>query len=316
MSDMSDQARTIIFILIAVVILFAWSHFFMPTPPPQKPGQTTTQKAPAQTPGPKPTGGEPSAAARPAPAPPAPIPAIQATSEKIVVVESPLYRIELSNKGGVVRSWQLKKYFDDQKPPRPLNLVDSDAGQQLGWPLSLHLSDAQQEEQANTELYEVTPSSENVTAPAEIAFHWSDGHLAVTKKLKFEQGYEMSVETSVTLDGKPLPAALAWRGEFGDRSVYKASERISVFYKQGGKLKRLQYKNLGVSGNQSQPLLRSGPMEFVGIEDQFFTATFLPEGTDLSLWDCETSSGPRRPNPPRKWPREPRRARRSECACT
>jgi YidC/Oxa1 family membrane protein insertase len=285
MSDMSDQARTIIFILIAVVILFAWSHFFMPTPPPQKPGQTTTQKAPAQTPGPKPTGGEPSAAARPAPAPPAPIPAIQATSEKIVVVESQLYRIELSNKGGVVRSWQLKKYFDDQKPPRPLNLVDSDAGQQLGWPLSLHLSDAQQEEQANTELYEVTPSSENVTAPAEIAFHWSNGHLAVTKKLKFEQGYEMSVETSVTLDGKPLPAALAWRGEFGDRSVYKASERISVFYKQGGKLKRLQYKNLGVSGNQSQPLLRSGPMEFVGIEDQFFTATFLPEGTDLSLWD-------------------------------
>jgi YidC/Oxa1 family membrane protein insertase len=46
----------------------------------------------------------------------------------------------------------------------------------------------------------------------------------------------------------------------------------------------LQYKKLGVSGNQSQPLAQSGPMEFLGIEDQFFTATFLPAGTDLSLW--------------------------------
>ncbi|MGC1965952.1 MAG: membrane protein insertase YidC, partial [Candidatus Acidiferrales bacterium] len=52
----------------------------------------------------------------------------------------------------------------------------------------------------------------------------------------------------------------------------------------GGKLNLLQYKKLGVSGNQSQPALQYGPLEFTGIEDQFFTAAFLPDGTDVSLW--------------------------------
>jgi YidC/Oxa1 family membrane protein insertase len=288
MNDMSDQTRTIVFILVAVGILFAWSHFFMPTPPPQKPGQAVSQTAPAQVPGPGPASRTSTAAgvaAATAPARPVRIPTVEATSEKIIVVESRLYHIELSNRGGVVRDWQLKKYLDEQKPPQPLDLVNPDAAQHLGWPLSLLLSDAQQEAQANSALYEVTPASEKLDAPAEITFHWSDGHLDITKKLKFAQDYEMSIETSVTLDGKPLPVGVAWRGEFGDRSVYKASERVTVFYKQGGKMTQLQYKKLGVSGNQSQPLLQTGPMEFLGIEDQFFTATFLPEGTDLSLWD-------------------------------
>jgi len=285
MKDMSDQTRTIVFILVALVILFAWSHFFAPTPPPQKPGPAEPQTAAAPTPGPGPAGGAPAAPRAAAPtartteaARPVSIPTIQATAEKIIVVESGLYRIELSNRGGVVRSWQLKK-------PYALDLLNPDAAQQMGWPMSLLLSDAQQEVQANSALYEVTPASENLNAPAEITFHWSDGHLEVTKKLKFAQDYEMSIEASAALDGKPLPVAVAGRGQFGDRSVYKAAEAVTVFYKQGGKLNQLQYKKLGVSGNPSQPLLRTGPMEYLGIEDQFFTATFLPEGTDLSLWD-------------------------------
>ena len=49
----------------------------------------------------------------------------------------------------VVRSWKLKKYFDDQKPPHPLDLVDPSASQQLGWPFSLMLPDAQLESEAN-----------------------------------------------------------------------------------------------------------------------------------------------------------------------
>lgn len=286
MNEMSDQTRTVVFIIIAVAVMFAWSHFFMPAPPPQKPGQGVSQTAPAQAPGAGPSGAPAAgAAATAAPARPVSIPTVQATSEKIIVVESRLYRIELSNRGGVVRSWQLKKYLDQQQPPHPLDLVNPDASQQLGWPLSLLLSDAQQEAQANTALYEVTPAPESLTAPAEITFHWSDGHLEITKKLKFAQDYEMSIEASAALDGKPLPVAVAWRGQFGDRSVYKAAELVTVFYKQGGKLNQLQYKKLGVSGNQSQPLLRTGPMEYLGIADQFFTATFLPAGTDLSLWD-------------------------------
>ncbi len=278
MKEMSDQVRGIVFVVVVLAITFVWLHFNPPAVPPQKPVAPAAQTAPAQA---TTTPAAPSAAA---PAKPAVITAIHATEEKIIVVESLLYRVELSNRGGVVRSWKLKKYLNDDTPPRPLDLVNSDAAQQLGWPMSLLLSDAALQDQANAALYEVTPSAGNLQAPAEITFHWSDGHLDITKKLKFAQDYEVSVETSAALDGKPLAPALAWRGGFGDKAVYKAAQLVNVFYKQGGKLELLPLKKLGVSGNQIQPLQQTGPMEFTGIEDQFFTAAFLPGGTDLSLW--------------------------------
>lgn len=287
MKEMSDQERTILFIVLAMLIFFTWSHFFMPNVPPHGPGQTPAPVAPAQSsttpqtnPGPANTVAVPSK-----------IPVIQASQEKIIVVESLLYRVELSSRGAVVRSWKLKKYLDDQTPPHPLDLVNPDAAQQLGWPFSLSLSDAQLEAQANSGLYDVAPAADHLDAPAEITFHWSDGHLDITKTLRFTQDYQLSVEVSATLDGKPLPSALAWRGGFGDKAVYKASQLVAVFYKQNGKLTVLQYKKLGQPTSQSQPLLQPGPMEFLGIEDQFFTAAFIPDGTDLSLWDSTQYQG-------------------------
>jgi YidC/Oxa1 family membrane protein insertase len=283
--EMSDQVRGLIFVIAIVVLTFTWIHFFQPPiPPPQKTGAVAGQTAPAQNPGSAAMQGAMQMSASAAPAMAPKIPVVQATAEKNVVVESGLYRVELSNHGGVVRSWKLKKYFDDQKPPRPLDLVDSDVAQELGWPLSLMFPDAQLDAQANSALYDVTPDSENLTAPAEITFHWSDGHLEVTKKLKFQQGYEMSIEVSASLDGKPLSPAIAWRGGFGDKAVYKASQLVNVFYKQADSLTLLQYKKLGVPGNQIQPAQQYGPMQFTGIMDQFFAATFIPDGTDLGLW--------------------------------
>jgi YidC/Oxa1 family membrane protein insertase len=278
----SDQLRLIGFIAITLAIFLVWSHFYKPpVAPPAQPSQGTPQViAPAQAGAAETT----TAPVITAPAGRTKAQAIQATEEKTVVVESALYRVELSNRGAVIESWQLKKYLDDQKPPRPLDLVNADSSKQLGWPFSLMLEDAQLETQANTALYDITPRAEHFAAPAEIRFRWSDGHLDVTKKLKFGEGYETSVETSVTLDGKPLPNALAWRGGFGDKAVSQASQLVSVFYKVTGKLNLLQYKKLGVSGNQSQPFEQTGPVEFAGIEDQFFTAAFLPNGTDLSVW--------------------------------
>ncbi len=80
---------------------------------------------------------------------------VEASEEKTVVVQSPLYRVELSNRGGVVKTWQLNKYMDDQKPPQPLDLVNDSVAQELGWPFSLVLADPQLEAKANSGLYEI-----------------------------------------------------------------------------------------------------------------------------------------------------------------
>jgi len=286
---MSDQVRGIIFVLLVLAVLFVWSHFFTPPiPPPQKQNPAASQSVPGQpaagsganitTAGTATTVGVAKQSGN--------IPVAQASEERILVVDSTLFNVTLSNRGGVVRSWKLKNYLDDQKPSHPLDLVDPNASQQFGWPFSLVLSDPQLEAKANTALYQVIPEEAGqFGAPAHITFHWSDGHLDVTKKLNFDQNYASSVEVLVTLDGNPIPAAVAWRGGFGDRAVYKASQLVTVFYKVDGKLNLLQYKKLGVPNNQSQPAEQAGPMEFAGIEDQFFTATFFPNGTDLVLWD-------------------------------
>jgi len=281
LKEMSDQVRGVVFVVVAMLILLVWQHYYKPAalPPQQKPAESAQSVPPSPAPQSPATGTK---AGPPGGAVSAPV--IRANEEKTLVVESPLYRVELSNRGGVVKSWKLKKYFDDQKPPHELDLVNADVAKELGWPFSLLLTDPQQEEQANSSLYQVAPATDHFDAPATITFHWSDGHFAVTKKLTFEESYQMSVETNVELDAKPVPgSALAWRGGFGDKAVYKASALVNVFYKLNGKLEILPLKKLGVPNNQIQPVLQPGPLEFTGMEDQFFTATFLPDSKDLSL---------------------------------
>ena len=300
--DRSEQFRMLLFIVLALLVFLVTSKFYKPEIPPPAPQQKiATSSGPAggtqAAPGPGTSAGTSMNAAGERPAN---VAAVQAAAEKTIVVENSLYRVELSNRGGVVHSWQTKKYFTDDKPPRPLDLVDQESSQQLGWPFSLKLNDPQLEAEANSALYQdisvqgpasaaglpspPSPSGTQIEAPGSVTFHWSDGHLDVTKKLKFDRNYEIGLEISVTLDGKPLVAAVAWRGEFGDKAVYKATQLVTVYYDQNGKLNLLTIKKLGVSGNPSQATEQGGPMQFAGIEDQFFTAAFLPDGTDLSIW--------------------------------
>jgi YidC/Oxa1 family membrane protein insertase len=269
---MSEQTRVVVFILLALVIFLVWSKYFAPQPPPAKPQHPqSAQTAPAPV--------------NTLPAKPVQIPVVQASSEKTVIVENDDYRIELSNRGAVAKSWKLQKYLNLDKPPQPLDLVHANAASQLGWPLSLVLSNSQEEQEANTALYQMEPASGELKAPAQVTFRWSDGHLAITKTLQFGQDYQVSIDVSVTEDGKPLPVAVAWRGGFGDASVDGWAEKVNVFYNQTGSIELEAYKKLGVSGNQSQPREIAGPMQFLGIEDQFFAAAFLPDQQNLSLWD-------------------------------
>jgi hypothetical protein len=49
---MSDQIRAVVFVVIALVILFAWGHFYKPPAAPQpQPAQTAVQETTPQAPG-------------------------------------------------------------------------------------------------------------------------------------------------------------------------------------------------------------------------------------------------------------------------
>ncbi len=284
MKELSSEHRALLAGVLAMVVIIAWSLLYKtPQPGPQAPAAQTAGKS-TGIPAP-PASATPTTAAAAAPVftPPR-----VATGEKTIVVEGDLYRVEFSNRGAVVQSWQLKRYTDDHKPPHILDLVHADAAQSGGWPFSLVLDDPQLESAANSALFEVTPAATSLRAPAEIRFDWSNGHLAVSKRIQFDRSYMVQLETSVLLDGKPLAHGVAWRGGFGDITVYMPAEQVQVFYSSGGKLRMLPYKKLGVPEQPAQRQRREGTFDYAGIEDRYFAAAFLPrQGSSggLVLWD-------------------------------
>jgi YidC/Oxa1 family membrane protein insertase len=216
-------------------------------------------------------------------------PQMAATSEQSVVVESSLYRVVLSNRGAVVRSWQLRRYHDESTPPKVLDVVHPPQNTQSEeWPLSLLMVDPKLQTEANNALFELKPGPVTLHAPATVNFSWSDGHLAVTKQIRFTNSYLIEIDTSVTLDGKPVVYAVAWRGGFGDQTVYHAADQVQVFYSDDGKLETIAPKKLGTSDHPEIPASIPGPLQFAGIEDHYFAAAFLTGDGPVSAWDWRT----------------------------
>src|SRR5690242_8251175 len=151
----TPELRILVASLLSFGVIILWARFFGPKPqgPPtqtNRPAQTapaTPGPATSTTAAPSPTTAAPS---RVAPAPAASIAVRSDSQERAIVVENNLYRVEISNRGAVVKSWQLKGYMDDAKPQRVLDVVHPDASQQTGgWPFAVVLDDEQLQNAAN-----------------------------------------------------------------------------------------------------------------------------------------------------------------------
>jgi YidC/Oxa1 family membrane protein insertase len=279
----TQELRILAASLLCMLVILVWAKYFgpkapVPSPQTNRPGQT----APA-TPGPAhanpsaPTQ-TPAAAAAVAPAAPVSVTPKSDSQERTITIENNLYQVELSNRGAVVKSWQLKNYKDDAKPPRVLDVVHPEASQQTGgWPFALVLDDQQLQNAANSGLYQIVSNETTFHAPADADFTWSDGQLEVSKHFHFDHSYVVRVETSVKLNGRPVTAGLAWLGGFGDLTVTNPVpvETINTYFSEGGKITSLPHKKLEGIDKWGLGLWQGGK-DFVGIEDRYFTAAFLP----------------------------------------
>ncbi|HTF26436.1 MAG TPA: membrane protein insertase YidC [Candidatus Limnocylindria bacterium] len=279
----TPELRILVASLLSFAVIILWAKFFGPKPPiPPTPANRPARTAPA-TPGPatSPAANPSEASLTPAtiaPAAAASVTVKNDSQERAVVVENSLYRVEISNRGAVVKSWQLKNYKDDAKPQRVLDVVHPDASQQTGgWPFSVVLDDEQLQNAANGGLYQISSPATSLEAPADVELTWSDGHLEVTKHFRFDHTYVVRIETFVKLNGKPITAGLGWLGGFGDLTVTNPApvETLSTYYSEGGKITNFAHKKLeGL--DKWGPGLWQGGKNFVGIEDRYFTAAFLP----------------------------------------
>ena len=239
---------------------------YFPTPPP--PQQQPAQQAQSQPPPPVSKSGTAPAAAA------APVVTRQAAGESETVIESPLYRITLTNRGAQVKSWILKK-FDNDAGTGPLDLVNPATAAQFGYPLSLWTYDEDLRGRVNSALYVASREGNQVT------FEYSDPDLSVRKVFKFDDTYVAKIEASVTYQGTQKEALPAWPAGFGDQTspAFYASSLLAYQYNKN--IERVQprcgfswfSKCNQVVGGATVP----GPFHWAGPTDQYFAAVFIPD---------------------------------------
>lgn len=285
-----DMRSTLVFWLVLAMAFFGYEAFFN-KPKPEPPAQNQSQQQntqPAATPN---AAAKPNAAGRAQATeatakPSAPKPAIMAASESTVTVENELYRIVLTNRGGQVQHWILKKYMGSDG--KPLDLVQPQIAAKFGFPLGLFTYDSALMNQLNSSLYQMTVSggqtAGTVLAPATITFHYAQDGLDAVKTLRFGSDYVVDVSSKVTNNGNPVQALVKWPAGLGDMeeflpsSLTRSQVRTSVasyfVWSVNGK------QNMTAAKKVSSNATFEGPHSYAGIMDLYFAAVFMPDQPD------------------------------------
>jgi YidC/Oxa1 family membrane protein insertase len=272
--ELSMEVRLLLAFLLMGAVLMV-SQFLLPQPPPPpgagaaaKPEVAAGANPPAAPPQPAPAPAK--KAEKPGAPPEAAVAVVKAESEEEVVLANGVIRAVFSNRGGVLRSVTLVKFKDGHG--QPLNVIDPKAAEKVGWPLSLYFKNRSVPADPNQALYLARVSEDKLG----VEFEYADARILVKKSFRLRpESYLAEVSSSVAVDGVPAPHALAWRGGFGDRTVFNpvAAQHTVHYNTSDNKLTVHEAKEA-----KDGPISHSGTFSFAGLEDQYFAAVLLPEG--------------------------------------
>jgi len=270
------EKRLILAIVLSFLVLMGYQYFFVkPNKADLNPPVPVT--APPSTPVPG-TAGAVREQAKPAPAEKAPTPdprPVAGQAEKDIVVETSLYRAVWSNKGGVLKSWTLKKFQNSDK--KDLEIVPALAAEIGRYPLSLGLDDAELAGRLNSSLF--VPSVPGLDladgAKGEIRFVYSDGtSVRAEKTFVFTGGsYALTTEVKVWTNGQPVTASVLWGPGLSNLTAVEAKQsfsasRGSAVY-TGGKVFRMNERKYK-PGESTYNFV-----DWAAYEENYFVALFL-----------------------------------------
>jgi YidC/Oxa1 family membrane protein insertase len=265
--DLSMETRLLLAFLLMGAVMFVTPYFFK-TPEPT--GAAKKGPAPAATVAPAASAAATPGTAQTAAEERATAAAIPGATEQRVeapfVIDTNFYHVVFSNQGATVRSWQLKKYNGNDG--KPLDLVNTAAG--MEWPFSLHFPGEQPGSKVNWTYYTQTGDPDGLG----VTYSFSDGHTSIRKEFKFQRNsYLAQVSTEASLDGKPLPNLIEWRGGFGDLTVPTAAAngRTLHFDVPNNKLVELTARSA-----KDGPVTATGNFSFAGLADSYFAGVVLP----------------------------------------
>ena len=277
------EKRVLIAVFLSFLVLYAYQSFFLkppvPGPKPTPASQTTAAKDAPGMPGgpplPAPAGiGEQAAAA-------SPLATVQtrvaAEAEQDIVVETRVVRAVFSNRGGRIKSWQLKLYHDKQG--RPQELVPLDVPTGAAKPFDLKVDDAALTARLDQALFQpggnLVGSKVDATGAARtLRFDYEDeSGLKAFKTFTFEPAsYVIAFDARVESGGRQWNPTILWGPGLGDvgnaATTYEQQAQGMIF--RGEKPERLAPKDVA-----AQPVYE-GPLSVAGVDDHYFIAVALP----------------------------------------
>lgn len=196
-------------------------------------------------------------------------------TEEVVVVETPLFRAGISGQGGVITSWELKKYLTQTEENVPVQLVYPNG--QFPGPLTVQIkgneAETQRLRQGNfqvqknfNELDESHP-----TGKVLLTHSSSESDLWIQKELTFHY------------DSYVVDIIIRTRGISGDINVLLGTNFGVVEWGQGfigllGSAWMVGDELEKLSPDADAPILRrEGPVRWLALQDKYFMSVFIPE---------------------------------------
>lgn len=268
------EKRVTIAIALSFLVLILYQLLFVKKKPlPETPPVQTVEKSPEIKPSEK----------KPVPPPTVrkqaeqkPQEITSAPSEEQILIDTSLYKAIWSNKGGVLKSWKLKKHKNDQG--EDLELVSEHSAELHIYPFSLRTDDPSFDTIINTALYKFSAPELRLKEEqkGELRFQYADeSGVQVEKVFIFQEGrYDFDVQMSVRKKGEEVEPRLLWGPGFSNLSPTELKQRafssgIGVAVLSSGKVFQQQEKKFKPEENLYNFV------QWAAYENNYFAALFL-----------------------------------------
>lgn len=218
-----------------------------------------------------------------------------ATSEQTVTVETGLVRVGLSNRGGVIKSWELTRYHTAPPEEKPVQLVYS--GGKFKGPLSITVANADIEKALREGLYHIEADFTSLDAAHPVGhvtlqFHDPATQLGVEKRLTFHHDSYV-VDVAVALEGVTESYDVGLGTNFG---IVEWGEGFIGLIGSASLVDDKAEKE-----TPDTELERKGSVQWVALQDKYFLSVLMPKQATSALAKKEgdkiVSAGVRMPKP-------------------
>ena len=280
------EKRVLLAIVLSFIVLYGYQAIF-PPPEPAKQAPVTQTPAPPQagapnaTPTAPGTPGDPAEAAAIEQAPTA-SPIVGDSTERDVTFENGSVRAVFSTRGGVIKSWRLKKYLNAAN--EPLELVPQDVPAGLPKPFTLSVNDAALSKTLAQAFYRPSATAVDASSsPQKLLFEYQDASgLTARKEFAFhpDSPYVVHLSASVTRNAETLVPTVQWGPAIGthlevNTSGYNAPPR-PIYYTDGD-VERIGATEVATIADQQ------GTYGFAGVDDHYFMSAAVNPSSPLRL---------------------------------